>query len=77
MLYKYRREMGFPGDASDKETTCQFRRHKRRGFDLWARKIPWRRKRHPSPEFLLKEFHGQRSLVDYRPCDLSQTQLSV
>ena len=27
--------MGFPGDTSGKEATCQCRRHKRRRFDLW------------------------------------------
>ena len=34
---------GFPGGASDKELACQFRRHKRLGFDPWVEKIPWRR----------------------------------
>ena len=32
--------MGFPGGASGKEPACQCRRHKRRGFDPWVRKIP-------------------------------------
>jgi len=32
--------MGFPGGASGKELTCQCRRQKRRGFDLWVRKNP-------------------------------------
>ena len=32
--------------------TCQFRRHKRCGFNSWVRKIPWRRKQQPSPVFL-------------------------
>ena len=35
--------LGFPGGASGKEPTCQCRRHKRCRFDLWVRKIPWRR----------------------------------
>ena len=26
------------------ESPCQYRRHKRRGFDPWVGKIPWRRK---------------------------------
>ena len=38
---------GFQGGANDKEPTCQFRRRKRRGFDPWVGKIPWRRKCHP------------------------------
>jgi len=59
----------FPGGTSGKEPTCQCRRHKRRGFDPWIRKIPWRRKWQPTPVFLPREFHGWRSLVDYSPPD--------
>ena len=57
--------MGFPGDASGKEPTCQCRSHKRLGFNPWVRKIPWGRKWLPTPVFLPGESHGQRSLVDY------------
>ena len=32
-----------------------------------VRKIPWRRKRLPTPVFLPAEFHGQRSLASYSP----------
>jgi len=36
--------MGFPlMGVNGKESTCQCRRHKRREFDPWVRKIPWRR----------------------------------
>ena len=35
--------LSIPGGASGKEHTCQCRRHKRRGFSPWVRKIPWRR----------------------------------
>ena len=34
---------GFPGGASGKEPTCQYRRPKRLGFDPWVWKIPSRR----------------------------------
>ena len=37
----------------------------RRGFDLWVRKILWRRVWQPTPVFLPRESHGQRSLVGY------------
>ena len=30
-------------------------------------KIPWRRKRQPTPVFLPREFHGQKSLVGCNP----------
>ena len=36
-------------------------------FDPWVRKIPWRREWQPTLVFLPGEFHGQRSLVSYRP----------
>ena len=44
--------LGFPGGSSGKEPACQFRRHKRSGFDPWVRKIPWRGKWQPTPVFL-------------------------
>ena len=31
---------GFPGGASGKESTCQYRRHRRHGFDPWVKEIP-------------------------------------
>ena len=49
----------------------------RPGFDPWVRKIPWRRKWHPTPVFLPRESHGQRSLVGYSPrVTKSRTRLS-
>ena len=52
--------MGFPGSTGGKESACQCKRH---GFSPWIAKIPWRRKWQPTSEFLLGEFHGQRSLA--------------
>ena len=55
---------GFPGGASGKE--------RRRGFDPWIRKIPWRRKWQPTPVFLPGKSHRQRkcgrlqSIASYR-----------
>ena len=57
--------LGLPGGTSGKESTCQFRRHKRCGFNLLAGKIPWRRKWQPTPVFLPGKFHGKRSLAGY------------
>jgi len=59
---------GFPGGASGKESACQCRRHRRRQFDPWVRKIPWRRAWQPIPVFLPGKSHGQRSLGDYSLC---------
>jgi len=36
-------------------------------FDLWVRKIPWRKTWQPTPVFLPGQSHGQRSLVGYSP----------
>ena len=36
-------------------------------MQVWAGKIPWRRKWQPTPVFLPGKSHGQRSLVDYNP----------
>ena len=40
---------------------------KRHGFDPWVGKIPWRRAFHPTPVFLPRESHDQRSLAGYSP----------
>jgi len=53
-----------PWWLSGKEFTCQCRR---RRFEPWVRKIPWRRKWHPTPVFLLRKSHGDRNLAGYIP----------
>ena len=58
---------GFPGGASGKEPTCQYRRPKRCRFDPRVGKIPWWRKALPTPVFLPGESLGQRSLAGYSP----------
>ena len=45
-------------------STCQCRKFR---FGPRLRKIPWRRKWQPTPVFLPREFHGQRSLAGYSP----------
>ena len=53
----------------------------RNWFDPWVGKIPWRREWQPTPVFLPREFHGERSLTGYSPsvCKESDTteQLST
>ena len=53
--------------CSGKEPTCQCMRYKRRKFNPWIRKIPWRRKWKPTAVFLPGKSHGQRSLVGCSP----------
>ena len=38
---------------------------RRRGFESWVGKIPWRRKWQPTPVFLLGKSHGQKNLAGY------------
>ena len=40
---------------------------RRRRFDPWVRRIPWRRAWQPTPVFLPGESHRQRSLAGYSP----------
>ena len=56
-----------PRWLSGKESACQCRRHRRRRFDPWVEKIPWRRPRQPTPVFLPGKSHGQRSLAGSSP----------
>ena len=44
---------GFPGGAIRKESSCQYRRHKRCGFSPWVGKVPWRSKWQPTPSKFL------------------------
>ena len=62
---------------SGKEFACEYRRHKRCGFDPWVGKISRRRKWQSSPVLSPRKSHGQRSLVGYSPwITKSQTWLS-
>ena len=45
-------QMWLPRWRSGKESTCQYGRCKRQGFDPWVRKILWRRVQQLTPEFL-------------------------
>ena len=60
-------QLGFPGSASGKESTCQCRRRNRLGFNPWVAKIPWRRAWQPTPVFLPGDSQGQRSLAGNSP----------
>ena len=59
--------LGSSGGTSDKESACHCRICRRRRFNPWVRKIPWRRAWQPTPVFLPGESHGQRSLGGYSP----------
>ena len=64
---------GLPWWLCSKAYSCNAGDHlqcRRRGFDLWVRKIPWRRKWELTLVFLPGKFHGQRSLAVYCPWHL-------
>ena len=60
-------KLGFPGGSEVKVSACVCPQRGRPGFDPWVRKIPWRKKRQPTPIFLPGESHGRSSLGGYSP----------
>ena len=56
---------GLPRWCNGKEFTCQNRRHSTHRFGPWIGKILWGREWKPTPVFLPRKFHGQRSLLGY------------
>ena len=59
------------------EPACQCRRFKRRGFDPWVGKIPWRKVRQPTSVFLPGGSQGQKSLAGYRPWGPKESDTTV
>ena len=55
----------FPGGTVDKESACQYRRHKRDGS--LGQEDPLEEETQPTPVFLPGESRGQRSLEGYSP----------
>ena len=47
---------------------------KRHWFDHQAGKIPWKRAWQPTPVFLHRASHGQRSLAGYSPSDRKESE---
>ena len=58
---------GLPRWLGGKDSACQCRIFKKRGFDPWVGKIPWSRKWQPTPVSLTGKSHGQRNLVGCSP----------
>ena len=49
---------------------------KRRSFNPWVGKIPWRRAWQATPVFLLGKCHGQRSLAGYSPWGRKESDMT-
>jgi len=60
---------GFPGGSAVKTP-------QRCRFDLWVRKILWRRAWQFTPVSLSGESHGQRSLVGFNPQGLKESDMT-
>jgi len=58
-----------------KKPTCK--RYKRFRFNLWVRKIPWRRAWQPTPVFLPEESHRKRSLAGYSPWCIKKSDMTL
>ena len=64
----------FPGGSNGKTVCLQCWRPR---FNPWVGKIPWRRKRQPTPVLLPGKFHGWRNLIGYSSWGCKeQTRLS-
>ena len=61
--------LGFPGSSDGKESACNVGDP----CSIWVGKIPWRRKWQPTPVFLPRKSHGQRSLAGYGPRGCKQS----
>ena len=63
--------------SSGKGPACPCRRHKRRGFYPWVRKIPCRRAEQPTPVFMLENSMDRRAWwATVHGVTKSQTQLT-
>ena len=73
---------GLPRWLNGKESPWQCRRHSRFGFDPWVRKMHWRKKWQPIPEFLPGKSYGQRNLMGYsssgcKELDMTEPKINI
>ena len=64
---------GLSWGLSGKEPVCRCRRHR---FDLWIRKVAWKRAWQLTPVFLPGESHGQRSLLGYSSWSYKESDIT-
>ena len=65
-----------PRWLSGKESACQRMSHRRRGLDIWVRKIPCRRKWQPTLVFPPRESHRPKSLEGYSPWNCKESDMA-
>ena len=66
----YTKPLAFPGGTRGKESACQFRRCETQVQQSLVQEDPLKQKWQPTPVFLPRKFHGQRSLAGHSPWDL-------
>ena len=67
--------LGFPGGSVvKKKKICLLMQEM--WFQSLTGKIPWRKKRQPTPVFLPGKSHGQRSLPGYSPCGHKESDMA-
>ena len=66
----------FDCSSAVKNEFLQCGSHRRRGFNLWVGKIPWRRAWQPTPVFLPGKSHGKRSLTGYSPWGCKESDMT-
>ena len=64
---------GFLGGSDGKIVCLQCWRPK---FDPWVGKIPWGRKRQPTPVLLPGKFHGWRNFIGYSPWSRKESDIT-
>ena len=62
---------GLPRWLNDRESTCQ---HRSLRFNPWVGKISWSRKWQPTPVFLPRKSHGQRTAAVHRVTELGRIE---
>ena len=64
---------GLPWWLRSEESTCQYRR---RRFNPWVGKIPWRREWQPTPVFLPGKSHGPGKLASWSPWGCKESDMT-
>ena len=65
----------FPGGSDGKASV--YNAGRKPGFDPWVGKIPWRRKRQPTPVLLPRKSRGRRSLVQATAHEVAKSRTGL
>jgi len=74
--YQYKALTYYRASQGTSGNNCQFRTHKRLGFNPCVRKMPWWRAWQSTQTFLPGESHGERSLEGYSPSGCKELDMA-